>query len=58
MNFAIEGKYVNIISSLPPDEVFDKNGAKLNGVYRKNNPVPGKLNDDRFGDMEKIRDDY
>ena len=49
--------YVNIISSLPNDEVFGKNGNKLKGIYRKNNPVPGKLNDDRFGDMGRRADD-
>ena len=53
----LEGKYGNLISSLPPDEVFDKNGQKLKGVFRKNNPVPGKLNDDRFADPGRIDDD-
>ena len=34
----IDSKYVNIISSLQPEEIFDKNGNQLRGAYRKNNP--------------------
>ena len=49
----LDNKYANIISNLPTNEIFDKNGNKLNGVYRKNNPVPGKLSDDRFDEWER-----
>ncbi len=35
-----DSKYTNHISSLPPEEIFDKNGSQLRGAYRKNNPVP------------------
>jgi len=61
----LKDKYAKVVSSLPDDGICDKNGKKLNGIFKKlkpiekdekgkelEKPLPGKLRD-RFGDTGK-----